>query len=394
MTSPPTAAESARRPPAWLERLAVTVTDGVAWVQGGSIAWANDRLVELAGRGTGLVGAALEDLLLDLGEGLPAEAAGAVPCRIRRPDGTSCAVRCRCAWRGADDGSSAYVIQDVARQDRLEQELLRAGRELAGLHRELEAQRDWLRGERAEREEMLTIVSHELRTPVTVIGGYNRLLLSEEAGPLTPEQRKFLEESGKSCQRLDAFIENWIEASRAGRGPEVLEVGRGPIAPVIHEVVAMFRPLLEERDLRLSCELAPTAAEARFDRVRLEQVLTNLIGNAVKFTPRGGTIEIATRPVATPDHDWVRSWVEISVTDDGLGIAAGDRERIFEPYVQLGEGGDGLGLGLAICRRLVEAHGGSIRLEERVGRGCRFSFTLPAEAPRRPGAPPAARGRS
>jgi signal transduction histidine kinase len=160
-------------------------------------------------------------------------------------------------------------------------------------------------------------------------------------------------------------------------------VGRAPLSPVLHGIAAMFRPLLEERDLRLSVELADDAAEARFDPLRLEQVLSNLVGNAVKFTPAGGSIEITARAIITPDAEWVRRWVEISVSDDGPGIAAQDRQRVFDPYVQLGQGNRGLGLGLAICRRLVEAHGGEIALAERLGGGCRFSFTLPGEAPQR-----------
>ena len=273
--------------------------------------------------------------------------------------------------------------QPAADPQRLEEELLQAGHELSRLHRELESLREHLRRERAEREELLGVVSHELRTPVTVIGGYNRLLLGEEVGPLNEQQRKFLEESNKSCRRLDAFIGNLLESSRAAKGHEVLEVGRAPLAPVLHGVAAMFRPLLEERDLRLPVEVAAGAEEARFDRLRLEQVLTNLVGNAVKFTPAGGSIEIAARAVDTPDGEWVRRWVEISVSDDGPGIAAKDRERVFLPYVQLGDGRGGLGLGLAICQRLVEAHGGEIGLRERVGGGCCFSLTLPAEVPRR-----------
>jgi signal transduction histidine kinase len=269
-----------------------------------------------------------------------------------------------------------------SRSGRLERELLDASRELSRLHRELEAQRELNKRERAEREDLLGVVSHELRTPVTVIGGYGRLLLSEEVGPLNSEQRKFLEESQKSCGRLDAFIEKLLLASEANRGHEVLEVGRGRLAPVLQGIAEMFRPMLGERDLRLSLDVAAEPAEARFDRVRLEQVLTNLIGNAVKFTPPGGSIEIATRGLETPDDEWVRRWVEIRVSDDGPGIAVGDRARVFEPYVQLGDrDGGGLGLGLAICKRLVEAHGGRIALDERLGGGCTFRFTLPIDAP-------------
>ena len=129
--------------------------------------------------------------------------------------------------------------------------------------------------------------------------------------------------------------------------------------------------------------LDPEAGYARCDPLRIEQVLANLVGNAVKFTRTGGVIEIATRARVVPEHAWVRRWVEVSVSDDGPGIAPEHRERVFEPYVQIGPGrrAGGIGLGLAICRRIVEAHGGEIRLGERDGGGCRFSFTLPAEPP-------------
>jgi signal transduction histidine kinase len=260
----------------------------------------------------------------------------------------------------------------------LETELLHAGQELARLHRELEAVREQLRRESAERADLIDVVSHELRTPLTVIGGYHRLLLGSGVGPLNDQQRKFLEESHRSCRRLDAFLANMLAASNAAHGGEVLELGRAPLAPAIEAVAAMFEPLLAERGLRLSIALDPAAAEARFDPSRVEQVLTNLISNAVKFTHAGGSIEIVTRAFAAPEHEWVRRWVEVSVSDDGPGIAPEHRARVFEPYVQLGPRRGGIGLGLAICRRLVEAHGGEIRLDPRAGGGCRFSFTLPA----------------
>jgi len=271
----------------------------------------------------------------------------------------------------------------AARVRRLEAEVLELGRELARVHRELEGHRERGARDRSDREELLAVVSHELRTPVTVIGGYSRLLLSEEVGPLTPEQRKFLEESAKSCRRLDAFIGKLLAASEAARGAEVLEVGRAPLAPLLHATVELFRPLLEEKDLRLSLDLAADAREARFDGLRLEQVMTNLVGNAVKYTPPGGLIEIATRGVPASEDGREGGFVEIRVSDDGPGIPPADRARVLEPYVQLGpRSGGGLGLGLAICRRLVEAHGGRIHLEERLGGGCSVRFSLPAEAPR------------
>jgi signal transduction histidine kinase len=279
---------------------------------------------------------------------------------------------------------SVRELSAEARMQELERELREAGAELARLHQELEWLRDRLFRERAERSQLLDAVSHELRTPLTVVGGYHRLLLGDGVGPLNDQQRKFLEESQRGCRRLDAFLANLLAASRAGAGGEQLEVGRAPLAPAIEAVAAMFEPLLAERGLRLSISFDPAAAEARFDRSRVEQVLTNLIGNAVKFTRAGGSIEIATRAIAAPANEEASRWVEISVSDDGPGIAPEDRERVFEPYVQLGErGAHGVGLGLAICRRLVDSHGGEIRLDPREGGGCRFSFTLPAEPPRR-----------
>jgi len=374
-----------RRPDPWVLRLADAVPEGVVQAEDGCVVGANERFAELAGRGAALVGTKLVDLFADLGDGVPgATDARAVECALVRGDGERRTAVCHTAWRDAEDGTSAWVVQDVTHVRRLEAELLRTGRELSRAHRDVENLREQLRQERAEREELLGVVSHELRTPVTVIGGYNRLLLAEEVGPLTEDQRRFLEESNRSCRRVDSFIGNLMEASRAVKGEAVLEIGHGSVTPVIEEVAGMFRPLLAEHGLTLDLALDAAGVVARFDRVRVEQILTNLLGNAVKFTPRGGRVEIATRTVATPGDPHVHRWVEVSVSDSGPGIDRADRERVFDPYVQACEesAAGGLGLGLSICKRLVEAHGGRIGLEESVQGGCRFLFTLPAQEPR------------
>ena len=263
---------------------------------------------------------------------------------------------------------------DATRLDELQRELLRTGREAHRLHREVEALRDRLESERAEREDLLAVVSHELRTPITVIGGYLRLLMSEEAGRLDPEQRRYLEECQRSVARLDAFVERVVEGSRPGLQGEVLEVACAPLAPVIEEVAGSLEPLLEERRTSLALSLHP-GLEARFDRSAVERVLLNLLGNAIRYAGDAGGIEVTTSVVERS----LRSFVEVAVSDQGPGVAPADRERIFEPYVQAAPAGlrRGLGLGLAICRRLVEAHGGAIDVEDAPAGGSRFFFTLP-----------------
>jgi signal transduction histidine kinase len=351
----------------------------VICVRDGCVAWANGGFAALCGRPRAPLGWKLEDLFEDAGRGLPRPGGPAVDCRLRRPEDESRDVECRRVPEADPERGETWLVEDVTHLRRIERELLRAGRELSQAHRECEALRERLRSERAEREELLSVVSHELRTPVTVIGGYNRLLLAGDVGPLSPEQRRFLEESRKSCERLDRFIGNLIEASRADKGAHVLELGSGPVEPVIEGVAQMFRALLEERGIALRLEGAAGPCRARFDRLRLEQILTNLIANAIKFGHCGGRIEIRTR--RQPDGgEGAPPFVEIEVADDGPGVPLADRERIFEPYVQAADEsrGGGLGLGLAICKRLVEAHGGEIRLDEREGGGSRFRFTLPA----------------
>ena len=256
----------------------------------------------------------------------------------------------------------------------LQRELLNSGRDAHRLHREVEALRDRLSRERMEREDLLAVVSHELRTPLTVIGGYLKLLLTEQAGPLNEEQRRFIEEGRRSVGLLDAFVERVVEGSRSGRSGEVLEVACGPIAPVIEAAGRSFEQQLADRSSTLVLSLTK-GLEARFDAGALERVLTNLIGNAIRHAEGGVRIEVATRVTEAQG----RALVEISVCDDGPGVAAGDRERIFEPYVQVvrGRSRRGMGLGLAISRRLVEAHGGSIHVEDGTAGGSCFVFTLP-----------------
>lgn len=379
--------------PDW-EDVAALIPSGVVLTQGKQIVWANDCMAELAGVASVdlLFGLGLSDQFADTGGGLPDPVAPrAVECALIRSDGETRIVNCRpvnarwsSSWQAeASTGSCVWSIADVDHTRTLEAELLRMSKELHGANRELVGLRERVRRESHEREELLTVVSHELRTPVTIINGYNRLLLSEQVGPVTDEQRRFLAESSKACHRLDAFIGNLLEAGTLASDGDVLEIAHGELAPVIEAVVEMLGPLVDEAGLRVEVEVAAGANRARFDRLRLDQILINLVGNAIKFSPAGGTIRIETRLLTRDANDAAsRAHVELAVCDEGPGVAVADRDRIFEPYTQVGEKSraGGLGLGLAICKRLVEAHGGSIAVRARRDRGSVFAFTLPLAA--------------
>lgn len=367
--------------------LAEVTSDAVLSVRGGRIASANDRWTDMicVGEETPARQAALTDGLVDIGAGLPDSAGRAgdsVECRIVRSDGRERTLIFRLARTECSHAPAMFTVEDVTHTRELESQLLDQSRELAAAHRDAEAQREKLRHERADRQQLLQMVSHELRTPVTFITGYNHLLLSEEVGPLTEEQRRFLTECTKGCQRLSAFIGNLLEASREIEAGEVLEVGTERVEDVLEEVAGLFARMLEEQEVRLCVEVEPAKLRVSCDRLRVEQVLTNLVTNALKVTKSGGLLEFSAKGVCVDG----RAMVEISVADDGPGIDAADRERIFEPYVQGADSrqAGGLGLGLAICRRLVAAHGGEIWSSEREGGGALFVFTLPQPGANQP----------
>jgi len=359
-----------------LKRLAGALPEGVALLREGRVVWASERLAVLAGWGScsALEGAVLDELFVDAGQGLPDGRLRSVECTLRRANGQELTVVCRPAWPDVTPGTDAWVVEDAARVRELERELLHMSRELGRANREVAVLRERLQRDTADRGELLGVVSHELRTPLMVVGGYARLLLSEKIGPLNDDQRGYLDEADRSVRKLDAFVARLLEGSRELGVAAVLELSTEPLSPVIEGVIQALHPLLERRSVRLALRLG--SSRARFDAARVEQVMTNLLGNAIRYARPGGSVEVSTCEVERGG----RALVEVAVADDGPGVPPADRERIFEPYVR-GDGAEpaaGLGLGLAICRRLVEAHGGSIEVGERPGGGARFAFTLAA----------------
>jgi signal transduction histidine kinase/CheY-like chemotaxis protein len=229
-----------------------------------------------------------------------------------------------------------------------------------------------LRRRDVERDSILPAMAHELRTPLGSIVGFSRALLDGIDGPLGDEQRLDVLQIQQGAQRLLGFVDRTLDIARLQAGQ--LEIALEPVqlAELLHEVVGTLRPLAAERGLTLDFSPTSSLPAVQADEEYLRQVLANLIGNAVKFT-LVGSVKIGVTCFG--------SQAAIAVSDTGIGIAFDQHERIFEPFQQaetiLSRGRGGTGLGLALCRRLVQQMGGSIRVESELGAGSTFVVSLP-----------------
>ena len=221
--------------------------------------------------------------------------------------------------------------------------------------------------------EFVSMVSHELRTPLTSIAGYVELLLDRATGRMDDEARESLAVVRRSADRLLSLINDLLDISRIEAGR--LELRRRPLAlpPAAEAVALSLRPLLESKRQHLVLHLDPSLPAVSVDADRLAQILTNLIANAHKYTPVGGTIVVGARRR--------EGEIEVDVTDTGVGLSPGEQALLFTPFYRAHPDGApreaGTGLGLAITRLLVELHGGRIAVASEPGKGSTFSFSLP-----------------
>jgi signal transduction histidine kinase len=244
----------------------------------------------------------------------------------------------------------------------------------ARLFREIEDKSRQIEAANRHKSEFLANMSHELRTPLNAIIGFSEVLL-DPAMPVTDEERlQFITDVLSSGKHLLGLINEILDLAKVEAGKMELQIETALLQDVIEAVANTMRPLAVKKfiDLRAECDegLAPIA----MDGARIKQVLLNLVGNAVKFTPEEGKI-------------WVRantanSEVQIEVSDTGPGIPPQDRERIFLEFQQVGRDAgkpQGTGLGLALAKKFVEMHGGKIWVESELGKGSTFAFTLPSQ---------------
>ena len=226
----------------------------------------------------------------------------------------------------------------------------------------------------------LSNVSHELKTPLTAIGGLVDNMIDGLTGALNGKQTRYMTGIKDSTERLARLIRDLLDLSVIEAGKSELKPARFSLSSLIHEVVETLKPLAVEKGISVEITRTHGDTTAWADRDKITQVLTNLIVNAVKFSPAGGSLKLSMAPA----ND--RGLLEVSVSDTGPGIPPTEVERIFHEFYQISQPGRektmGVGLGLAISKKLVEMHGGKIRVESVPGEGSTFFFTLPAWQPR------------
>ncbi len=285
------------------------------------------------------------------------------------------------------------LLENTERR-RLNEELVRANEELQAMNEELRDMNEELKLKQTElnevniklaeasraKSEFLANMSHELRTPLNSIIGFSDLLLNRMYGDLNETQKEYIEIINKSGRHLLNLINDILDLSKVESGKMELDVSKFRIDDLFTSVINMFKEKAIKHNLKLTLDIEPVAdMEMEGDERKLKQIMFNLLSNAVKFTPDGGSITVSARLIKGPESG--SDCIEVSVRDTGIGIKEEDIPRLFKEFVQLQpvyeKSYEGTGLGLALTKRLVELHGGSIRVESEYGKGSNFIFTLP-----------------
>ncbi len=239
----------------------------------------------------------------------------------------------------------------------------------------------------------LASAAHELKTPLAVIKGYYDLMLAGSLGKLTDKQRDILEESKESCERLVRLVSMFLNYSALESGKLVLQLRENDLRDCLDEVAKRWSEAFQRKGVKLEASFDPSIPNFRFDYQKVQQAAANLLDNALKHTPTAGLVTLYAGP-----HFWERrvaevapiqerrrfrlprpNSVEISVADSGPGIPAEHHQEIFEDFVRVDRNTTGMGLGLAIAKRLIQAHRGKIWVESEPEGGSKFTFLLPMD---------------
>ena len=239
----------------------------------------------------------------------------------------------------------------------------------------------------------LASAAHELKTPLAVIKGYYDLMLKGSLGKLSDKQTDILEESKENCERLVRLVSMFLNYSTLESGKLVLQLRENDLRDCLDEVAKRWSDAFQRKGVKLEASFDPSIPNFRFDYQKVQQAAANLLDNALKHTPTGGMVTLDAGP-----HFWERrvaevapiqerrrfrlprpNSVEISVADNGPGIPAEHHQEIFEDFVRVDRNTTGMGLGLAIAKRLIQAHRGKIWVESEPAGGSKFTFLLPMD---------------
>jgi signal transduction histidine kinase len=253
----------------------------------------------------------------------------------------------------------------------------------------------YLRLQEVNRQKTVFLASaaHELKTPLAVMKGYYDLLLSGSLGKLTERQRDILQESKESCDRLVRLVSMFLNYSALESGKLVLHLRENDLRDCLGELISRWQDAFQRKQVRLEARISSALEPLKFDYQKVQQSVANLLDNALKHTPAGGSVVLTAekhfwdrraaaintseeRRRASLDHP---NSVRVSVADTGAGIAAEYHQEIFEEFVRVDRSASGMGLGLAIVKRLIQAHRGKIWVDSEIGRGCAFTFLLPTD---------------
>ena len=253
----------------------------------------------------------------------------------------------------------------------------------------------YLRLQEVNRQKTVFLASaaHELKTPLAVVKGYYDLLLSNSLGKLNDKQRDILQESKDSCERLVRLVSMFLNYSTLESGKLVLHLRENDLRDCLTELTTRWSEAFQRKHVRLEVSLDDALPIFKFDYQKVQQTVANLLDNALKHTPEKGSVTLRAEP-----HFWerrsaqdvpkqdrrrernpVRNAVRVAVTDTGPGIASEHHQEIFEDFVRVDRTSSGMGLGLAIAKRLVQAHRGKIWVDSEPRRGCTFTFLLPTD---------------
>jgi signal transduction histidine kinase len=268
--------------------------------------------------------------------------------------------------------SEIALLQTFADQAVIAIENVRLFTELEASNREIAEKSRQIEVASQHKSEFLANMSHELRTPLNAIIGFSEVLTDRMFGDLNEKQEEYLKDIYASGTHLLSLINDILDLSKIEAGRMELELTDFDLPTAIENALMLIRERAGRRSLTLHKDVDAEIGRVRADERKIRQVVLNLLSNAIKFTPEGGRIEVA---AASRDGS-----VEVSVSDTGVGIAPEDQERVFEEFRQVGTAdkkAEGTGLGLTLCRKFIELHGGKICVKSQVGEGSTFTFTIP-----------------